>query len=111
MLKWPFPDAVVQWYFCTRGKVMPSTVLERPITLVRGLFQVHKQADNCWSCAVVIYGSEARFTKVELSRAEMESLLGHFHVKFDIEADNFVGEFINDCPVDKLAEFGIVRRV
>ncbi len=90
---------------------MYTIAVERPITLVRGLFQVRKEAENCWTCAAVIYGSDVRFTQVELTRVEMEALLGHFNVKADLEADGFISEFINDCPLDKLSEFGIKRIV
>jgi len=88
---------------------MSTITLERPVTLVRGLFQVHKDAENCWSCSAVIYGSEVRFTQVELTRTEMEDLLCHFNVKADLDVDSFVSEFIHDCPLEKLAEFGIKR--
>jgi len=88
---------------------MSTITIERPVTLVRGLFQVRKEAENCWSCAAVIYGSEVRFTQVELTRTEIESLFAHFNIVADLDVDSFVSEFINDCPLDKLAEFGIKR--
>jgi hypothetical protein len=90
---------------------MPTITIEKPITLVRGLFQVRKEAENCWACSAVIYGSDARFVQVELERTEIEALLAHFNIKVDLEADSFICEFISDCPLDKLAEFGIKRIV
>ena len=88
-----------------------SITIERPITLVRGLLQFFKEAENCWSCTAIIYGSTTRFTTVEVTLVELTALLNHFHVKADLEVESFVCEFISDCPMDKLAEFGIQRLV
>ncbi|HEY9760461.1 MAG TPA: hypothetical protein V6C97_35205 [Oculatellaceae cyanobacterium] len=88
---------------------MSTTIVEKPLTLVRGLFQVRKTVDNSWTCNVVIYGAEVRFTPVQMTRVELESLLAHFNVTVDWDAESSIAEFMSESPMEKLAQVGITE--
>jgi hypothetical protein len=88
---------------------MSTTIVEKPLTLVRGLFQVRQTTGNCWTCSVVIYGAEVRFSPVKMTRVELESLLSHFNVTVDWDAESSIVEFMSEMPMDKLAQVGITQ--
>ena len=88
---------------------MSTTIVEKPLTLVRGLFQVRQIADNNWICSVVIYGAEVRFTPVQMTPAQLESLLAQFNVDIDWDAESSIVEFMSESPMAKLAQVGITQ--
>ncbi len=88
---------------------MSTIMIERPITLTRGLLQVRKEADNIWDCSAVLYGSKVKYAPVQLTDAEVDGLFQSFRLPKISGKDNAIVEFIDEYPAEKLAEFGIVR--